>query len=507
MILSDVAAKYGGLFDPETKLPTYVFDEPADAIRAATDLGAIILPLPDAYTDRRAMLTVKAGKVQMVMPYMADDMPLKGWYLTDGKKRRWILSLGILADQRPVAEIAAEYDDLIRDVVAKDANGIWVGQGWHIKSKYHGWGRGYTTYEAGIILLAQAIPDPTNLLGHLMHFPWRRTHVPFAPVENRETREWNQAAQYMYQPSAAVGPHPTWDAVLAHCGASLNSDLADGHIAGITSGADYLLTWAALMLREPSCRLPYLFFWGPQNGGKSSYHEALALLMTADGTASADRALTSDKNGELCGRVLVYTEETNIAKCPSAYARIKDLTTSSTLTIRRMRTDAYATPNFLHFVQTANERDACPIVIGDTRIVVAYVDTLASEIPKPQLLDRLRAEAPNFMRTIMDLPLPKLEGRLALPVIETGEKAAAQVDSLPPIIHGVIEMMEYTPRWTGNAAKLLAALPSGHAYPTDARKARSILDRHIAYLLSQHGISVAMPEEKTEHGKIITLTR
>ena len=49
---------------------------------------------------------------------------------------------------------------------------------------------------------------------------------------------------------------------------------------GIKTGADYGLLWAANMLREPYKKLPYLFFYGGEDCGKSTYHEAFEFLMT-----------------------------------------------------------------------------------------------------------------------------------------------------------------------------------------------------------------------------------
>ena len=40
---------------------------------------------------------------------------------------------------------------------------------------------------------------------------------------------------------------------------------------GIKTGADYGLLWAAFCLREPYRKLPYLFFYGDQDCGKSTY--------------------------------------------------------------------------------------------------------------------------------------------------------------------------------------------------------------------------------------------
>ena len=197
----------------------------------------------------------------------------------------------------------------------------------------------------------------------------------------------------------------------------------------IRSGSDYLLYWIAFLLRDPFQPLPYLFFCGNQNSGKSILHQAIALLMTR-GVASADRALNNqnDFNGELANCVLAYIEETDLSENRRAYARIKDWTTNDELWIRRMRTDAYKQRNTLHFIQTANHLQNVYLEPGDTRIVVMLVLDFepGEEIPKNELKAKLQEEAPHFMRTIMDLSLPSPFGRLGLPPLRNRNKDRAE---------------------------------------------------------------------------------
>src|ERR1041384_5608723 len=103
------------------------------------------------------------------------------------------------------------------------------------------------------------------------------------------------------------------------------------------------------MLRFPFEPLPYLFFHGDQNCGKSSFHEAAALLMTK-GAVKANRVLKArdDFNGELENAILCYVEEETLPK--KAYTAIKDYVTSLTLAIRKMRTNQFMTPNTTKWV-------------------------------------------------------------------------------------------------------------------------------------------------------------
>ena len=115
------------------------------------------------------------------------------------------------------------------------------------------------------------------------------------------------------------------------------------------------------MIRYPFKKLPYLFLYGPENSGKSIFHESIALLMTK-GCVPADRALTStsDFNGELANCVLAIVEEKDISKSKGALAKIKEWVTSLTISIRRMQTDSYTQPNTTHWVQCAEQARELP---------------------------------------------------------------------------------------------------------------------------------------------------
>ena len=268
-------------------------------------------------------------------------------------------------------------------------------------------------------------------------------------------RQWNQnAAQFVYPP-AALEPdqtphHPHWDKICDHIGAELTPVLRElgwTKKANIKRGGDYIRAWIACAFREPFEQLPYLFLWGSQEAGKSTLHEALALLVTK-GVVKADKALTSNNefNGELAGAIICAVEEKNIALTPGAYARIKELTTARTVAIRQMRRDVYQVPNTTHWIQTSNQQSACPVDAGDTRITVIQVGDLLKEqqIPKKTMEERLREEAPHFMYTLLNMTLPPCIDRLRLPVVETASKAKL-VRKNAPVASFVRERCEMRP--------------------------------------------------------------
>jgi hypothetical protein len=201
------------------------------------------------------------------------------------------------------------------------------------------------------------------------------------------------------------------------------------------------------MIREPYEHLPYLFFFGDQNCGKSIFWEAIELLCTK-GVVQADNALisTSGFNGELYESVLCYVEETDLSKTGTlAYNRIKEFVTNSTLSVHCKFMQPFMAPNTTHWVQMANSRDSLPIFPGDTRIIIMYVQALLNEIPKGELKMKLKEEAPHFMRTLMDLELPPTTGRLRLPIITTSSKEAAEEANRDPLDQFLGENVFYSP--------------------------------------------------------------
>lgn len=499
----NVCKTNGGIEDAETG--ESVFDGPSAASKAAKAFG-LTFPYDPRFNERECRLFLGKGhRLIGRLPWReGDKSPGTRWLV---KAKRWSILVGTLASSLPADQLA-ELDELVRYIVVDGR--AWR---WFLRHKSGAWIGGWDNSLVANYLAAHGYREPKTIMGHLVKDPHKLTNMPFQP-EYPGNREWNYgAAQYTYQPADLkddeVPHHPHWTMILKHCGKGLDDELASNDWAqrtGITTGAAYLLAWAASMLRKPYEKLPYLFFYGEQNSGKSIYHEALALLMTK-GVASADRALTNsgDFNGELSNAVLAYIEERDIARSPGCYARVKDWVTSPVIQIRKMHTDAYPQINTLHFVQCSNDAGACPLFTGDTRISAISVPALATgqEIPKSILLDRLREEAPHFMRTIMELQLPPLEGRLALPPIDTSFKRQQVENNVPEFARAIVEYMADHETVTLTAGQLAEALGPGE-WPKTIRSLRTNLEQFAAYF-GGHGVTFQISPRRTEKGHTVTI--
>jgi hypothetical protein len=413
---------YDGVFDAEAK--EFVFREYHSAVEAVLALGEKFeLPPEMRHREIRVKVTPD-GYLSIKIQREDTDRDLPGWV---NKKNRWVLGFTTQIDQKTPDSLLLDYDSTIRTLVTPSHESA----GWLCRAGNGTWYRRPKDDMRNLLIARGVSPKEVDkLLGAAIASPWTLVNIPFQP-EYVGDRQWNiGAAQFAYLPASLdyddTPHHPHWDMILEHCGRDLDSELQKcewAQKAKIRTGRDYLLHWVAAMFREPYEPLPYLFFFGPQNTGKSIFHEALTWIMEG-GVARADKALGShsDFNGELANAVLCVVEEKDISATKGAENRIKDWVTSKTLLIRKMRTDAYSQPNTTHWVQVANHRKHCPVMPGDTRITMIHVDRLKSEIPKSQLEPLLKAEAPHFMRTLMDLELPPVMGRLRLPVVTNDNK-------------------------------------------------------------------------------------
>jgi hypothetical protein len=218
--------------------------------------------------------------------------------------------------------------------------------------------------------------------------------------------------------------------ILNHCGANLDKIVRNDPCCiqgGIQTGGDYLKCWIASVFQQPTEPLPYLFFFSKdQSTGKSIFHEAISLLVTR-GVVSVDKALQSPQyNGELAGAVVCIVEETDLGKNKQAYNKIKEWVTAKKIMIRALYEAPCMMVNTSHFIQCSNDHLACPVFPGDTRITYINVPPLTSQIPKKVLFPMLEKEAPDFLRALLNLELPKTMDRLNLPVLATYEKTMAE---------------------------------------------------------------------------------
>lgn len=440
--LRTAARSHGG---NENEKGGFNFREVEMALAAAATLGAItnvprqlekVPAILKPHKDGRLVLEVDAPPEPGVkaIAYERDmyakfqaELASAGWVQD---KKKYKLVFGAKTTNQTDSEIeVGSYDDIVRHVVSESGeNRGWLAKSdgtWVVEPLEH----------VRAVLLTQGVKQATLpfVIGSCITRKWTLVNKPFQP-EYPGDRKWNRgAAQLAYAPSVDIDnlQFPTWNAILDHTGSGLDTAININKWCRdfeIKTGGDYLRAWVASMIQQPLQPLPYLFLYGPQGSGKSIFHEAVSLLMSR-GVMRADYALINDAgfNAELESVVLAYIEETDLRGNKSkAYNRIKDYVTSLYISIHQKGCTPYMSPNSTHWVQCANDPENCPVFPGDTRITMCYVPTLTDPMPKPDLLAKLRKEAPDFLAWLLSYTLPKSNDRLNLPIIETEDKKRAQ---------------------------------------------------------------------------------
>lgn len=410
----------------ETEQGAFSFPDLKAAAEVLKLLGGQVV-VPDVVAPRPARVKPhKDGKKVIVeVDRQPSDRPdqMVGWYEEKGKWKAVVLADPKLGTEAEVGSL----DQVLRHATTESR----MDAGWFVCVK-DGWNHEpIGNVQKVLAKLGYKKPEGDALMGASILNPWTIVSRPFQD-EYPGDRLWNRSrAQYRYPKVDDPGPFPTWEMIYAHCGKGLDQALATNGWAQaneVRDGKTYLYYWVAAALQDPYQPTPYLFLWSEENDtGKSILHESLKLLIDG-GVSETNLVFQRDEkfNGQMEGTVFCVLEEVNLKQNKGAYEKIKNWVTSPTITIRKMNIDPYSLPNTTHWIHTANPFEACPVFPGDTRIVVIHVPVIEPKdlIPKPELLERLKKEAPHFLSYLLSLEIPPSNSRLRVPVVDTGEKTA-----------------------------------------------------------------------------------
>ena len=441
--LATACTLFGGI---EREQGGYVFSSREAADEAAKALGED-LKLPDVKDRRITLKAHKDGRLIVEIERKPDDSKLEGW---DDRKGKAVKVFKVQTDAKEDDQLDfTEFDGIIRAVETAAVEHA----GWVMKKEKEWVRQPASNIKMVLQHLGHVKNEAEAIMGAAVTRGWRLVNLPFRE-EYPGGRQWNlDAAQFKFKPAELtddeVPYHPHWDMIFEHIGHELTPVLRElpwAIDANIRTGADYLRAWVACAFRDPFQPTPYLFFFGPEDSGKSIFYESLQRLVTK-GVVLAKRSLTSEFNNELSGAIICAVEEVDLTKSPGAHAKLKEYSTGRTILIRRMRCDSFEQPNATHWVQTANSRGNCPVFPGDTRITAIYVSDLleGQTIAKPKMEVFLDQEAPHFLHTIMHMDLPPILGRLRLPVVTTGSKLSAEDDNQSALERFIAEHCDRTP--------------------------------------------------------------
>lgn len=397
----------------ETKTGSFIFRSLDDASIALSYLDISLEDEPLALMGRMATVAKEVdGTVIISVPRTGSDSWYQGWAPSKGTWEKIIHTI------EPESDLETP-DELVRHVVCNHTE-----LGWFL----HARGKWVRENRQNVLLVLRAMgmdaKSSSNVLGNCIINHWDQVCKPFED-EYPGDREWNRnAPQLSCIPTP--GAHPHWDMVMNHVGTSLDETIQENKWArrtGLERGGDYLKLWLASLIRKPFQPSPYLFMYGPQDSGKSMFHEAARLLFkNGIGHVHAESAVEDKFNGQLRNAVLCIIEEIELGKNKRAYNKIKDWVTGKTIALHEKGYTVYDIPNTTHWVQCSNEIGSCPIFPGDTRITFFHVKKPERIIPKPLLEKHLEKEVSHFLYTLTNLELPPPVSRLAIPVLQTFDK-------------------------------------------------------------------------------------
>lgn len=411
---------------------SYQFDTAQQAVDTLVTLGGDV-DLPKGLYQRKSTLKMRRDKrVVVTIERQPEDTGdrMADWI---AEKHKW-LKVVTVKNTNPIEPEIGDFDEVIRHMVTEDSKDA----GWVIRS-------GNTWAEEPLPHLKMALKscgheasDLDNIMGNAVMKHWVLVNRPFQP-EYPGGRTWNKsAAQLRMKPTIDKDTlsYPTWIKLLRHLGEGLDEEIKENPWCArnnVLTGLDYLMCWVGSLFQFPLEPLPYLFFCSQeQNTGKSSFHQAMSLLLTHGAVVAADIALTSTSgfSGELASAILCYIEEVDLGKGAGktlAANRIKDWVTSKQFNVHPKGRTPYMIPNTTHWVQCSNNYQACPIFPGDTRITMIPVRPIEADelIPTRTLLDLLRNEGSDFLAAVLALEIPPSNDRLNVPVINTQIKWSA----------------------------------------------------------------------------------
>jgi Mesyanzhinovviridae DNA primase len=152
----------------------------------------------------------------------------------------------------------------------------------------------------------------------------------------------------------------------------MRKHIEDVLASGDLKHADYIMRWAAWMLRNPGSMAEVaLVFRGGRGVGKGVFARALCTILGAHGLQISDmHQITGRFNAHLMNCVVMFADEAFWPGDKSAEGTLKRIITEPTLTIEKKRHDTIQVANCLHIIMAANNEWVIPAGLDERRFAV-----------------------------------------------------------------------------------------------------------------------------------------
>jgi hypothetical protein len=196
---------------------------------------------------------------------------------------------------------------------------------------------------------------------------------PHTIVQTERGTAFNLWGGFAVKPSA----HGSCDLFLQH--------VHDKVAAGVEETYRYVLMWLAAAVQKPG-RLPgtALVLRGGQGTGKSMIGTVMRALLGEQLTLVLSKAkeVIGEFNGAHEGKVLIQAEEALFAGDRSGLGALKNLITSSVVTVRNLYQEARQVRNLAHVLMTTNETWVVPAGESERRFTVLDVENDRAHDPE-----------------------------------------------------------------------------------------------------------------------------
>lgn len=198
--------------------------------------------------------------------------------------------------------------------------------------------------------------------------------------------------------------------------------LKDVLCRGDAESFDYVLRWAAFMVRKPDVPAEVaLVFKGSKGAGKGTFARALKSLAGMHGKQVAQSEhFVGRFNEHLMDCILLFVDEGYWAGDPKAAGALKNLITEPVLSFEPKGRPIVSGPNMLHVVIASNEDWIVPASADERRFAVFEADAEARKRLPPDFFDALNAQMAGgglaaMLHELQNLDLGDWHPRMAIP--------------------------------------------------------------------------------------------